>query len=64
MLPIIRTKNKIASAHIFLYQIVAEIEDQSVPIAQQLSEKQDILYIYYWVASWVNTVTTPNEWRI
>jgi len=56
-----RTKNKIVSAHIFLYQIVAEIENQTVPIAQQLSEKQDMLTIYYWMSSWVNTVITPNE---
>jgi len=61
VLPIMRTKSKITSAHIFLYQMVAEIEDQTVPIAQQLSEKQDMLSIYYWMASWVNTVIIPNE---
>jgi len=61
VLPIMQTKSKIASAHIFLYQMVAEIEDQTVQIAQQLSEKQDMLSIYYWMASWVNTVIIPNE---
>lgn len=62
VLPIIRTKHKIPSAHIFLYQIVSEIENQTVPIAQQLSEKQDMLSIYYWMASWVNAGhKIPNE---
>lgn len=61
VLPIIRTKN-ISSAYIFLYQMVTEIENQTVPIAQQLSEKQDMLSIYNWMANWVNKDhTPPNE---
>lgn len=62
VLPIIRTKNKIPSAHIFLYQIITEVEGKTVPISQQLSEKQDMMTIYYWLFNWINTgMTIPNE---
>ncbi|CAI6376002.1 unnamed protein product [Macrosiphum euphorbiae] len=62
VLPIIRTKNKIQSAHIFLYQIITVVDGKTIPISQQLSEKQDMLTIYYWMANWMNTgVTLPDE---
>lgn len=61
VLPIIRTKNKIPSAHIFLYQIITEVDGQTVPLCQQLSEKQDMLSIYYWMANWVNTGISPPD---
>lgn len=61
-MPISRTKNKIQSAHIFLYQIITEVDGKTIPISQQLSEKQDMLTIYYWMANWANTgITLPDE---
>lgn len=62
VLPILRTVNKIQSAHIFLYQMVVEIDGKTVPISQQLSEKQDMLSIYYWMSCWTNMGNkSPNE---
>lgn len=62
VLPILRTINKIQSAHIFLYQMVVEIEGKTVPISQQLSEKQDMLSINYWMSCWTNMGNkSPNE---
>lgn len=62
VLPILRTINKIQSAHIFLYQMVVEIEGKTVPICQQLSEKQDMLSIHYWMSCWTNMGNkSPNE---
>jgi len=49
VLPIIRTQNKITSSHIFLYQIVVEMNGKTVPIFQLLSEKQNITSIYSWL---------------
>lgn len=42
MLSITRTDKKITSAHIFLYQIVIEVNGETVPVTQQISEKQNI----------------------
>lgn len=62
VLPILRTINKIQSAHIFLYQMVVEIEGKTVPICQQLSEKQDMLSIHYRMSCWTNMGNkSPNE---
>lgn len=62
VLPIVRTNNKIVSAHIFLYQIVIEINGDTVPICQQLSEKQNITSIYFWLRNWMDCgMKVPNE---
>lgn len=62
MLPIFRTRNKLSSAHIFLYQIVIKIDEKTVPICQQISEKQNITYIYFWLRNWLDIVNkVPNE---
>ncbi|KAF0705554.1 Uncharacterized protein FWK35_00033534, partial [Aphis craccivora] len=62
VLPILRIINKIQLAHIFLYQMVVEIEGKTVPICQQLSEKQDMLSIHYWMSCWTNMGNkSPNE---
>jgi len=42
--------------------MVVEIEGKTVPISQQLSEKQDMLSIYYWMSCWTNMGNkSPNE---
>jgi len=62
ILPLKRTSNMLSSGHIFLYQIVINNGGQTVPIAQQLSEKQDTLSIYYWLANWVSSgMKYPDE---
>lgn len=61
ILPIERTSNKISSGHIFLYQMVTTHETQTIPIAQQLSEKHDTLSIYYWLANWVSSGMKPLD---
>lgn len=62
VLLIVRTKKKISSAHIFLYQIVIEINGNTIPVTQQLSEKQNITHIYFWLRNWMNSgMKIPNE---
>lgn len=62
ILPLKRTSNTLSSGHIFLYQMVTNNEGQTIPIAQQLSEKQDTLSIYYWLANWVSSgMKSPDE---
>lgn len=62
VLPIIRTQNKISSSHIFLYQIVVEMNGKTVPISQQLSERQNITSIYSWLRCFMDCgMQVPNE---
>lgn len=62
VLPIVRTANKIVSSHIFLYQIVVEINGETIPICQQLSERQNITNIYLWLRCWMDCgMKIPNE---
>lgn len=61
ILPYQRTSSKISSSHIFLYQMVTSYESQTIPIAQRLSEKQDTLSIYYWMANWVSSGMKPPD---
>jgi len=63
ILPYQRTSSKTSSGHIFLYQmVVTSYESQTISIAQQLSEKQDTLSIYYWMANWVSSgMKSPDE---
>lgn len=61
-LPVVKTTNEMSSAHIFLYQIITEVEEKTVPISQQLSEKQDMMTIYYWLSNWTNIkMKIPND---
>jgi len=42
--------------------MVTNNEGQTIPIAQQLSEKQDTLSIYYWLANWLSSgMKSPDE---
>jgi len=61
IIPYQRTSNKISSGHIFLYKMVTSHENQTIPIAQQLSEKQDRLGIYYWMENWVSSGMKPPD---
>lgn len=62
ILPLKRTSNMLSSGHIFLYRMVINNEGQTIPIAQQLSEKQDTMSIYYWLANWVSSgMKSPDE---
>lgn len=61
ILPYRRTSSKKSAGHIFLYQMVTSYECQTIPIAQKLSEKQDTLSIYYWMANWVFSGMKPAD---
>lgn len=61
-LPILCIPNRTISSHIFLYQIVIEINGKTVPISQQLSERQNITYIYLWLRCFMDIgMQCPNE---
>lgn len=50
------------SGHIFLYEAVVSTSVGHIPITQMLSEKHDMLTIFYWLGQWVKCgMKTPNE---
>lgn len=52
----------ILSAHIFLYEVVINTYYGQIPISQMLSEKQDALTIFNWLARWKTFARkSPNE---
>jgi len=52
----------ILSAHIFLYEVVVNTCYGQIPITQMLSEKQDVLTIFNWLARWKTLAKkSPNE---
>lgn len=57
-----RTSLDLLSAHIFLYEGILSTSIGHISITQMLSEKQDTLSIYNWLASWMATgIQPPNE---
>lgn len=57
-----RTSLNLLSAHIFLYEGILSTSTGHISITQMISEKQDTLSIYSWLASWMATgIQPPNE---
>lgn len=57
-----RTSLGLLSAHIFLYEGVLSTTFGHISVTQMISEKQDTLSIYNWLASWMATgIQPPNE---
>jgi len=57
-----RTSLDLLSAHIFLYEGILSTSTGHISITQMISEKQDTLSIYNWLASWTATgIQQPNE---
>jgi len=56
-----RTSLDLLSAHIFLYERILSTSIGHISITQMISEKQDTLSIYNWLASWMATgIQPPN----
>lgn len=59
---ITRTSLNLSSAYIFLYEAVISTSFGHLPVAQMLSEKQDTLTIWNWLANWKkHAIHEPNE---
>lgn len=57
-----RTSLQLLSANIFLYEGVLSTKFGHIPVLQMLSEKQNTLAIYNWLASWMaKGLRPPNE---
>lgn len=57
-----RSSSNLLSAHIFLYEAVVHTSYGQIPISQMISEKQDTITIFTWIAQWIKCgINTPNE---
>lgn len=57
-----RLSLNVLSSHIFLYEAVVNTEYGQIPVSQMISERQDTLTIYNWLAWWLKSgIKTPNE---
>lgn len=57
-----RSSLNLPSAHIFLYEAVINTSAGQIPITQMISEKQDTLSIFNWIAQWMRcAIQVPNE---
>lgn len=57
-----RTKERILSSHIFLYEAVVSNGSYQTSVTQMLSEKQDTFTIFSWLTLWIKDgVPSPQE---